>query len=211
MKTIKRITELLAVNEKHHLLSAWEVQFLTSVKGQSDRRALSSRQNDIVQKIEAKLSKAKIQEAQAWIDGWGGEKARIARVIAEYYAATSYFTALSRQILEDPEYVPSKAAYEKMCQNKYAKRVLEIVDAAPAYPDGSTVMLRATAKNTLSFAKFNKLKECPLFVLRVLPHVTSPAKGAKLYEVLSGTSCDVFRIEERLLKTYRVPKAKHAV
>ena len=112
MKTIKRINELLAVNEKHHLLSAWEVQFLASVKGQSDRRTLSSRQNAILQKIEAKLSKTKFHEAQALGDGRGVEKARIARVIAKYYAATSYLKTLSLQILENPAYVPSKAAYE---------------------------------------------------------------------------------------------------
>lgn len=211
MKATTRIEKLLALNGEHDLLEAWDVQFLTSICDQARSKTLSVRQNDILQKIESKLSSEKIVEAHDWISSWDETKAHTARVIARYYTESHYFTALSRQILSDPGYILPKKAYEKMCENKYAKRVLEIAAADPAYPEGSTVMLRSTAKNTLSMGKFNKLKECPLFVLKVLPHIQSAAKGAKLYEILSGVSCEVLRIEERFLKSYRPPKRQKAV
>jgi|ETNvirenome_6_85_1030632.scaffolds.fasta_scaffold06543_4 hypothetical protein len=211
MKVATRIKKLLGLNDEHDLLAAWDVQFLASIRDQAQTRSLSTRQNDILQKIEAKLSSTKIAEAREWTQCWDEAKADTAQTIAQYYSGSGYFSALSRQILTDPTYIPSKKAYEKMCENKYAKRVLEIAAAEPAYAEGSTVMLRTTAKNTLSFAKFNKLKECPLFVLKVLPQIESAAKGAKLYEILSGRSCEVFRIEERFLKSYRKPKHAQAV
>lgn len=211
MKSTARIQKLIALNEEHHLLTSWEERFLSSLLSQAAQRALSVKQNDHLQKLESKLSQSALDAIKAWKKGWSDEKARNLRIIAEYYRATAYFTTLSGQVLADPSYIPSKAAYEKMCENKYAKRVLEIAAGEPVYPEGTTVMLRATAKKTLSVTKFNKLKDCPLFVLRVLPQVHSSAKGAKLYEILSGASCDVFRIEERFLKTYRGTTARKSV
>ena len=211
MEIDKRIDKLLALNEKYDLLSKWEQEFLASVQQRSRRHSVTVRQNDILQKLETKLSPTTLQEVQSWKDNWDDAKAETLRLIAEYYRGTGYFTALSRQVLHDPTYIPSRKAYEKMCENKYAKRVLEIAAEAPAFPEGTTVMLRTTAKSKLSTTRFNKLKNNPLFVLRVLPYVHSSAKGAKLYEILSGCSCDVFRIEERFLKSYRKPKAKQAV
>jgi len=210
MEIGKRIEKLLALDEEHRLLSKWEQNFLTSFQAQPPGYTLSVRQNDVIQKIEAKLSPATLEEARNWEESWTQEKATKLRLIAEYYRGTGYFTSLARQVLKDPNYIPPRKAYEKMCENKYAKRVLEIAAREPAFPEGTTVMLRATAKSKLSNTKFNKLKNNPLFVLRVLPHVHSSAKGAKLYEILSGCSCDVFRIEERFLKSYRKTKGGRA-
>jgi hypothetical protein len=210
VKSTARIQKLIALNEEHHLLTSWEERFLSSLLSQAPHRALSVKQNDHLQKLESKLSPSALDAIKVWKKDWSPEKARTLRLLAEYYRGTAYFTTLSRQVLSNPGYIPPKAAYEKMCENKYAKRVVEIAAMEPAYPEGTTVMLRATAKKTLSFAKFNKLKDCPLFVLRVLPHIHSSAKGAKLYEVLSGGSCDVFRIEERFLKSYRYTAARKA-
>ena len=211
MEIGKRIKKLLALDEEHRLLSKWEQNFLASLQTQPKGHSLSVRQNDVLQKVEAKLSPATLKEARDWEESWTEEKAHNLRLIAEYYRGTGYFTSLARQVLRDPAYIPPRKAYEKMCENKYAKRVLEIASGTPAYPEGTTVMLRATAKSKLSNTKFNKLKNNPLFVLRVLPHVHSSAKGAKLYEILSGCSCDVLRIEERFLKSYRKPKGVRTV
>jgi hypothetical protein len=211
MEIDKRIEKLLTLNGKHGLLSNWETHFLVDIKNKPPGYSLSVRQNSLLQKIEAKLSPATLEETRNWKQNWTKEKARTLHLIAEYYRGTGYFTSLSRQVLHDPAYIPPRKAYEKMCENKYAQRVLEVAAEPPAFPEGTTVMLRATAKSKLSNTRFNKLKNYPLFVLRVLPHVHSSAKGAKLYEILSGCSCDVFRIEERFLKSYRKPKAKQAV
>lgn len=210
MKAATRIQKLIDLNIQHQLLTPWEENFLRSLSSQLERRALSVRQNDHLQKIESKLSPTALGALKTWEEDWNADKARTLRIVAEYYQGTAYFAALSRKALSDRAYIPSQGAYEKMCENKYAKRVLEIAGTPAAYPEGTAVMLRTTAKKTLAFAKFNKLKACPLFVLRVLPHVRSSAKGAKLYEVLSGASSDVFLIEERFLKSYRQPRARKA-
>jgi|TARA_R110000824_G_scaffold87650_1_gene216010 hypothetical protein len=203
VKSTARIQKVIALNEARQLLTPWDERFLSSLLSQAPHRTLSVKQNDHLQKIESKLSPTALNAIKAWEQNWDTEKARTLRIVAEYYQETSYFTTLSRQVLSNPAYIPSKAVYEKMCENKYAKRVLEMAADAPVFPEGTTVMLRATAKKTLAITQFNKLKDCPLFVLRVLPHIRSSAKGAKLYEILSGGSCDVFRIEERFLKSYR--------
>jgi hypothetical protein len=204
MTGISRIESLLALNKSYALLGEWDRRFLLSLETQlASGRALSVRQNNILQKIEAKLSPSAINAAQEWAAQWDGEKQATATICAKYYVDNGYFVELARKILRDPTTPIPQKQYEKMCGNKYAQKVLAATQADPQYPPGTPVMLRATAKSTLTATRYNKFKEKPLFVLEVLPHVLRAAKGAKIYKVLSGTSTDLFEIEERFLKIYR--------
>ena len=212
MTPLNRIKSLLTVTKDCSLLKEWDVQFLESLETQLRRgRTLSVRQNDFLQKIEAKLSPAALQSASEWKESWDATKKATARRCAEYYRTTDYFSYIANRVLDEPEWVVPQAQYEKMCENKYAKKILATLDAPSLYPAGAAVMLRATAHQTMTRATFTKFKEKPLFVLEVLPTVRSAAKGAKLYKVLSGTSTDVFEIEERFLKVYRKMNRKEAL
>lgn len=204
MAVLERLQELTKRNEKHSVLGQWEKDFLSSLAEQVKRgRTLSVKQNTFLQKIESKLSDNSLHSLLEWEKEWDAEKQRKAQICAKYYQRTGYYSSLSNRVLTDPDWIMPREAYEKLCKNKYAQRVLEAVDSPALYGDGSVVALRATARNALSSRQFLKFKEKPLFVLEVLPDVQRAVKGAKVYKILSGTSTDVFEIEERFLKRFR--------
>jgi hypothetical protein len=204
MALLDRIQKLISRNEKHNVLSPWEKEFLQSLEKQAQsKRTFSVKQNSLLQKIESKLSTKAIKETTEWEKNWDEEKRQTARACAEYYKHAGYFSSASARILADPEWVMPQEYYEKMCCNKYAKKVLDALSATPLYEPGTVVALRATAKRAIPLAQFLKLKKSPLFVLEVLPLVRKAVKGAKIYKVLSGTCTKVFEIEERFLKKFK--------
>ena len=201
---VTRIDKLIGLNKKHHILSEWETGFLSSLLSQvSKGRTLSVKQNDLLQKIEAKLSTGAIDEATRWEQEWGAEKQSIARICATYYLHAGYFQAAAARVLSEPEWIMPRALYTKMCGNKYAKKVIATALANPLYEVGSAVMLRATAAHTKYTATTSISSGTPLFVLEVLPEVKSAAKGAKIYRVLPATRGDTIEVEERHLKKFK--------
>ena len=201
METRKRLDALLKLNEKSDMLTAWDTNFLKALDGWTDKgRKLSVRQNDVLQKIEAKLSPQVLKERRTWEENWNEEKRRNALICAHYYSHANYFTTLSARILAEPNWVMPPESYKKMCCNRYAKRVIEAVTAPPKYSKDAPVMLRkATARN------FAVSRHVPLFILDVLPYVKNAAKGSKIYKVLAADMTKPFEIEERHIKKYRKP------
>ena len=212
MTVIGRLESLIKRDEKHDVLGSWEKEFVKSLLEQlRSGRTLSVRQNNFLQKIEAKLSDNAIDALAQWENDWDEEKKRNAYICAKYYRDTNYYSYLSNRVLTEPDWVVPRESYEKLCNNKYAQRVLEAVNASPLYAAGTAVTLRATARKALSTHQYFKFKEKPLFVLEVCPEVRHAVKGAKVYKVLSGTSTDVFKIEERFLKHFKKRKYKKQI
>ena len=55
-------------------------------------------------------------------------------IAAHYYLANpTYFRDLARKALEDDAFVPSKKAYEKMVENKFATKVIESALSTPKF------------------------------------------------------------------------------
>jgi len=201
-------------------LTDWEKGFAESLTEQATKKGrLSPKQVAMLDKIEEKNSAGAQAQRQAWLDSWDEEKQETARICAEYYLKTGYFTDAAHKILahyppadgrgclppagaKEP-YIPSEKLYRKMCENKYAQRVLAAHRDAPVFPVGSLVAFRTSAPW--------KLRQASLvhqaLVIRVNAKApTSAAKGAKIYEVLPvGAQKPVFA-EERWLK--RAPKPK---
>ena len=95
--------------------------------------------------------------------------------------------------------------FNKMCENKYAKKVIATAKAKEKYAVGSMVLLRKTA---ISWRN-KKYDEVPCVVIEVLhDEVVSHAKGAKPYKVLPFGSSEMLTLEERELKVYKTPKSK---
>ena len=110
----------------HNLLSQWEKGFIESVNDQMKRgRTLSSNQERIVNRCIEKTTPEKVAEGEEWAKEYRANHREIALICAKYYKAEGYFTFLSTSILEDEDFVPSKQQFTKMCENKYAKRVIE--------------------------------------------------------------------------------------
>ena len=208
MVATQRVKSLIEANEKHQILSDWDSRFLQSVYEQLQKnRTLSVRQNDILQKIESKLSADAIKEIAEWESAWGVEHRRKAIICAKYYKRIgTYFRDIAARVLEEPEWVMPKNTYQKMCENKYAKKVLSVVESTPAHSCGSIVMLRTTAQKSLGWVAYTEMKEKPLFVMEILDDVHSAAKGAKRYKVLPAGAIKTVEVEERQIKKYKKAK-----
>jgi hypothetical protein len=183
---------------KSELLSNWERTFVESLYEQFNKRGkLSSRQIEILERIEnSKLSEDAINESKKWADTYTKEHRRVARICAEYYTKTGYFTGLAAPILTNDNFIPSEKQYKKMCENKYAKKVIAMHDAAPKYEVGSLVQFRTTA----DWYARTTVGTNPCVVISAGGPILTHAKGAKPYKVLPFGSAVAIDCEERHLK-----------
>lgn len=204
-KLTARIQKVIDLDKQHSVLNNWERGFIDSVKEQVERRGrLSAKQLEIFAKAEAKCTPTELEKAQLWTKLYQEQHRETAKICARYYKATGYFAGLATSILEDSEFVPTERAYKKMCENKYAKKVLASARAKPLYIIGSTVVLRRPA---ISFST-RHLEDIPCLVLAVLDEVTSAAKGGKQYKVLPYGARSPFVFEERQLKKFKPGQKK---
>jgi len=187
-----------SANRNGSLLSQWEKGFIESLTEQFNKRGrLSPKQIEIFERIETqKLSKTAQEASQKWAASYDDEKRRIALICAKYYLTAGYFTALAMNIVEDASFVPSEKAWKKMCQNKYALKVVAAYDAAPKYAVGSVVRFRATADWVMKI----KANDMPCVVISSGGYVLNAAKGAKPYKVLPYGSVQMIECEERHIK-----------
>ena len=187
------------------------MDFIPSLRGQLlAGRALSARQVEILAKIEARHS----DKAQAVRDSWASSftsEMRAKLVIAAHYylANPPYFGDLARKAIEDDAFGPSKKAYEKMGENKFATKVIESALSTPKFAPGAVVALRSGAKvfrgnNVAGTALFYPMPEqmrSVAFVLKVgSKPVVSSARGCKVYTVLFLGATTPTHVEERFLK-----------
>ena len=190
--------------EKSSLLSNWERGFVESLQEQFNKRGrLSPRQIEILERIEKdKLSENAIEKAACWLAEYGDKHRHIARICAEYYQQTGYFQNTVALVLSDENHKLSEKQYKKMCENKYAKKVIAEHNAAPKYPAGSLVSFRSTA----NWSHKQASKGMPCIVLSSGGTIKSAAKGSKPYKVLPFGSAKVLDCEERHLKKCKNPK-----
>ena len=201
-KLMKQCEELGA------LISDWERGFLESVQRQVTRgRTLSTKQVDVVHRVEAKVEKA-LKGDPEWEANWTPEMARDFKIAVGYYNSTDirYHPQILNWAEVNPDAIPPRSFYKKLVENKYAQKIINGVNSTPKYPAGASVMLRANARDGVSYTVWNKLRESLLFVIEPTDRAVSPAAGCRIYSLLSSTSAEMFEIEERWIKKYREPK-----
>jgi hypothetical protein len=198
------LERLAAALEKKQLLTDWESGFVESLHQQFNKRGhLSARQIEVLERIEnTTLSDSAIEKRNNWYDNYSDEHRRIARVCAEYYEVAGYFAGLVRAILHEKDFIPTEKAYKRMCDNKYAKKVIAEHDAEPKYIVGSLVSFRSTANWNHKQAS----KGLPCIVISSGGTIKSAAKGSKPYKVLPFGSAVAVDCEERHLKKCKNPK-----
>jgi len=189
-----------------NLLSQWENGFVESLVEQFNKRGrLSPKQVEILERIETqKLSKTARDASQQWVATYDDAKRRVAMICAKYYLKTGYFTNLATDVVNNPDFTPTERAWKKMCQNKYALKVVAEYDAAPKYAVGSVIEFRATADWSMK----NRTKGMPCIVISSGGDIVSAAKGSKPYKVLPYGSVKMIDCEERHLKKCKKPKKK---
>jgi len=192
------------------VVSSWEQGFLESVLRQlsEGRRALSSKQVDIVHRVEAKVEKALKGDPQ-WEASWNEEKAWAWKIACNYYdnSQPRYYGNVVDWAKANPDKIPSCRDYKKVVENKYAQRIISALKDEPKYSAGSTVMLRSNARQSLPYGEWHNFKNVPLFVIKPTSRAVSAAAGCRIYLLLSSTSSKTVEVEERYIKKWKVPKS----
>lgn len=157
---------------------------------------LTPKQLEALKDVEGSVVERASAEHNDWIKEYDEEKRRTAKICAQYYSAhPPYYESVSKSILNDPGFVPTRKQYVSMCQNAYTKKVLAATNDEPLYENGQMVMGRKTAPRQIC----NKL--CTVVSSNDRP-VTSAAKGAKTYLVLPIGESKPIECEERHLKKF---------
>ena len=190
--------------------SSWDQGFMESIIDQLlEGRHLSTRQEELLSKIEDRNSEEVINARSRWAADWDlkprlGEEFRV--MMGYYEANPPYFSNIVTaynigESTEEP-YVPSKVVFDKICGGKYALKVLNAHRAEPKYPVGSTVVVRATA------TKFpNTFKGKAAAVLSTTEPIVNASKGCKRYKILLMGSMRPALVDEKDIKIYRAPKS----
>tara|TARA_R110000822_G_scaffold21579_3_gene68146 strand:+ start:341 stop:1021 length:681 start_codon:yes stop_codon:yes gene_type:complete len=196
------------------VISSWEQGFLESVQRQlssKSPRALSSKQLDIVHRVEAKVEKD-LRGDSEFKAQWTDEKASDFKTACDYYNAPAepygirYYSHILDWAIANPDKVPPAHYYKKVVENKYAQKIINALKMAPKYPSGAVVMLRSTARQSLSYGQWQNFKNLPLFVIEPTSRAISAAAGCRIYSLLSSTSAEMLEVEERWIKKWKTPK-----
>ena len=193
--------------EKKEMLTQWEWGFVESLLEQYNKRGeLSPKQVKVFDRIETqKLSAVAMDSRAKWKETYDEKKREIATVCARYYSKAGYFTDLVHAVLEKEDFVPTEHQWKKMCENKYAKKVLTEYYSESKYPVGSVVEFRSTSDWNMK----RKSQGMPCIVISSGGFITSAAKGSKPYKVLPYGATEMIDCEERHLKKCKKPKKKH--
>ena len=148
------ITKGLNDREKDIVLSVASYQ---KAKG-----GITEGQQSLLRSIADRYTDEKVQQNNNWYASFTDEMKENFRICCEYYGPTGYFQSSVARHRKDPDYVPHETEYKKICENKYAKRLLENREKAPLFPVGSLVIVNSkyrgnsyhsviVPKNTTSF------------------------------------------------------------
>jgi len=182
--------------------SSWDAGFVESLISQEAQgRDLSPRQVEILEKIEAKHTDERISARSSWITNYGPDQQERLRVACAYYGRSGYYSSITREFYSNPEFVPTEEQYNKVVNNKYSTKVLNAHFAAPKYPSGTMVLLRASGRSRVHSAGLRK--GLPAVVVSTTEPIVSACRGCKRYLVLPVGSAETILVEERDLKIHR--------
>ena len=198
-------------------------QFYLSLFWQHEnrKRGLSSSQLYHLERLYNKYSMEEISKKEEFEQNYSDDLRAVAVKCAQYYADQypPYYDSIVSKVLDDPEgHVLSYSEYNKMCNNKYAKKVLACYEQQAIYSVGDFVQIRAT--NRVDIANTNQKgghmprrsvcsqmanKFCMVLEVNAKP-ITRAAKGARVYKVLVTDEAQPIYAHESDLKKARRPK-----
>jgi hypothetical protein len=144
---------------------------------------LTERQYAALREAEDSNTPEALRRHNRWAKNFGEDKRKILLICANYYKDSNYFFEMAARALS-------------MCENQYAKRVIEATLSEPLYEEGSVVTLRANARQYDNF----QIGDMAIVVAAGHLPVLTAAKGAKRYELLPFGSSSTVIVEERYLK-----------
>ena len=164
--------------KKHEAkFTQWERDFLISIEDYFNKKSrVSYAQEGVIERMLGKYSDDNIKKLNDWKNSWSPEKQRIFDICVKYYEQAGYFSHIVNQVEKNKKYIPNEKTFVKMCENKYAKKVIEVCDADPVWPIGGVATLRKTLKyndarhhgtDTSSRLDARALKDKPVMILGI--------------------------------------------
>jgi hypothetical protein len=185
-------------------ITTYERSVLQSMLDQATRRGrLSDKQVKFYKSIASNYTENALADKREWEATFVGKKLEDLRVIARYYKTQgSYFLALVDKILSDEEYIPNRSQYRKLCENKYAQKVLTEHYKEPRFDVGQQVYLVSKSP----YSRAPGLRRGAIVLRANAEPIENSCKGAKKYLVLPIGEPHGIVIEERWLKSRRDKK-----
>jgi len=175
--------------------SSWSAGFIESIMEQVKRgRTLSGRQRAV-------LDEKREEYMGSWTSEYQSDYREQAVLIARYYKTSGlpYYGHMVGSILSNEDYVPSKRAFFKMYNNRYAQRVVEQAASAPVYGVRDCVQMRS---NYTTRAKYSRYIGKKAFVVAV-GGIIEAAKGGRGYTILFAGDPKPLTVEERYIMKAR--------
>lgn len=192
----KELQKIIELSEP----SSWARGFTESLLKQNKMgRTLSEKQLSTFEKIKKDFSPEAIKEKNKWVEEYDEEKKQVAKICAEYYKRQGYYFAdLSNKILSDDSFIPSQKQWEKLTQNKYAKKVVDSSKISEAkYSKNDCVQLR---KTSIHYKHNKKLRDKPGFIIKTNSSNPEAIKGGRYYDILFAGELKIYKILEKDLK-----------
>ena len=208
--------------EKH--IAYGDKQFYMSLLWQhenSKRGPLSSSQMMYLERMYNKYSMEEIKKKEEFTQNYSDDQREVAVSCAQYYASQypPYYDAIVEKVLKNPTgHVLSYNEYNKMCNNKYALKILAAYREDAKYQVGDFMQIRAV--NRIDIANTNQKeghmprrsicskmanKFCMILEVNAKP-ITRAAKGARIYKVLITDEAQPIYAHESDLKKVRRTK-----
>ena len=187
----------------NHEVTDYERGVMESMLQQWTKRChLSDKQISFYEKIAANYTENALMAKKAWEESFTEKSKEDLRIIAGYYKSQgSYFLALADKVLSDKDYIPNAAQFKKMCENKYAEKVLNEHYREPKYEVGKIVYVCSAAPHSYK----SRFARGGIILQANAGPITAACKGAKKYLVLPIGEAHGHVLEERWLKA-RKPK-----
>ena len=129
----------------HKCLSSWEQGFIESIVDQMKKgRTLSNNQERIVTRCLEKTTPENVASREEWEKEYVEQHRETALLCARYYKREGYFEMMVHNLLSDESYIPTRELYTKMCENKYAKKVIENASTPFQFGLGDLARVRKT-------------------------------------------------------------------
>lgn len=210
---------LNSVSEK---MTYGDSQFMKSLHWHFQKNGdLSGGQDYHLEKLGTKYSMEELSRQEQFEQNYSDELRLAALRCARYYDVQHprYYGNIVDKVLNDPSnHTLNYNEFNKMCNNKYAKKILAAYDTPHKFSSGDMVQIRSNNRIDIANTNFKdghhpnrgsiyRVKDKICMVLEVDSRpITRPAKGARIYKVLIIDETSPIYAHESDLKKVRRSK-----
>ena len=194
---------------------AWSLGFVRDMaRLHAQGRTLSDRQRHILDEKRKQYGPGAIRAREEWEKRWvdSPELAERWNVVLDYYKAlnererTSYYSKFILARDANPDLIPHQKAYNKVMENKYAKKIVDGWFDDPLYQKGDFISIRQARSVPRSVREACEKGAIVIKVNAGIP--VTACRGNKLYRLLPVAAVTPLIVEERHIKKSKRAKKK---